>query len=379
MGYKDNIENEIRQYKDTDNVHDLSDAHHYVANTYLSKLFRENIGVNDFGELVVKYVRGFNKPEEDIRILSLGSGTCDFEIDLAISNKLKCKFECYEINKYMLEKAIKKTADNKLSSRFTFVESDVNKIDLTDKYDVVIANHSLHHFVELEHIFEEVNKCMEEKSVFLINDMIGKNGHEMWDDTFDVCNRIWNLLPKELKYNHLLKANFVKRVKYERMNYEKEGFEGIRAQDILELLDEYFKFKDFATFYAFVNKFVDRDFGPNYKLDNHVHKALLDLIWRFDNDCLEKQVLKPTQIVATMVKRGCEVNDYKYTYFKKPSDVYQLQDKTYLKYFDKDILTLTQPEHSGLQKLIWKTIIFAVIIFKMFIRLPHYVLKKMVK
>jgi hypothetical protein len=56
---------------------------------------------------------------------------------------------------------------------------------------------------------------------------------------------IWETLPDSKKYNHQLK-----RLEREFVNWDcaKEGFEGVRAQDILPLLVERFDFEKFMAF-----------------------------------------------------------------------------------------------------------------------------------
>jgi len=333
MDYDERVRSEIRTYKEIAQVSVLPRSHHYVAGHYLSNLLLEKLGVPCFEDLIALHldILKKGKNEGDIEVLSLGSGNCDFELGLASQKKLTCRFTCYEINPYMLDRALSDAKAKQLEDRFIFVEADINKLRLEKKYDLVIANHSLHHFLELEHIFDEVNRCMDESSFFLISDMIGRNGHMFWDQSLDLCNRFWALLPQEFKHNHLLKEYFPLRVQFD---CSTDGFEGIRAQDILPLLDARFDFKDFATFFSIANKFIDRDFGPNFDPENAMHKALLDMVWHFDDYCLKNKILKPTQIIGSMVKKGTPVQDFRYTYFEKPADVYQLDESRFHNFFD---------------------------------------------
>lgn len=333
MDYNERVQHEIRTYQEVAQVSLLPHSHHYVAGHYLSNLLQEKLGVPCFEELILKHIHILkkSKDERDIEVLSLGSGNGDFELGLASQKNLKCKFTCYEINPHMLDRALSDAKTKQLEKQFTFIEADINKLRLGKKYDLVIANHSLHHFLELEHIFDEIAGCMDEASFFLISDMIGRNGHMFWDTTLDLCNRFWALLPQEFKHNHLLKEYFPLRVQFD---CSTDGFEGIRAQDILPLLDVRFDFKDFATFFAIANKFIDRDFGPNFDPENAMHKALLDMVWHFDDYCLKNKILKPTQIIGSMVKKGTPVQDFRYTYFEKPADVYQLDELRFYDFFD---------------------------------------------
>ena len=67
-------------------------------------------------------------------------------------------------------------------------------------------------------------------------------------------------MPSRYKYNHQLKRF---EELYENWDCSKEGFEGIRAQDILPLLLQTFRFEAFVAFGNLPDVFVDRGFGHN--------------------------------------------------------------------------------------------------------------------
>ena len=326
---------ELKIFESNINIHDLPSSFHYMSKKFIRDELVNNIGVPSFDDLVLRYIELIKnqKAETDIKILSLGSGNCHLEVNLALRCNFQGKIYCYELNQQMLERG-RQFAGEKGLSNFEFVNADVNEINIQQYFDIIIACHSLHHFVELEHIFTEVNKCMTEESYFIINDMIGRNGHMFWDNTFYICNAIWNTFPKELKYNHQLKQYFEKRIQWD---CSVEGFEGIRAQDILPLLDKYFKFKDFAPFFSVMHNFVGRDFGHNFDLENNLHIALLDMIGSYDHFALIKKILKPCQLIATMVKKNVKVSDYKYMYFEDPKEIYMQDDENIWGYFDHSI------------------------------------------
>lgn len=327
--YQNKICEEIRNYQTCSNVHDLPECFHYVSNAYLKQLVQTSLGVPSFESLIVKYVNEIlkSKKVDDLEIISFGSGNCDFEINLIKNHSIDCHLTCCEINPEMIKRGMSLAAESGVSDRVSFVETDINSMKLTKSYDIYIANHSLHHFVGLEHIFSEIHKSMTDSSYFLVHDMIGRNGHMFWNNTLDFCNRIWRMLPNELKYNHQLKQFVPKRVQWD---CSLEGCEGIRAQDVLPLLDTTFSFHDFATFFSIANRFIDRDFGHNYDIKNPLHKALLDMIWQLDDYMCRNKLLRPTQMMASMVKRENGASACtNYTYFKTPREVYMLDDARY--------------------------------------------------
>ncbi len=84
----------------------------------------------------------------------------------------------------MLER-FEKILEPSLRPLFTLADVDLNRIDtgISGQFDGVMASHSLHHLVELEHIFDWVKEVLRPGCVFAINDMIGRNGHMRWPET----------------------------------------------------------------------------------------------------------------------------------------------------------------------------------------------------
>ena len=73
--------------------------------------------------------------------------------------------------------------------------------------------------------------------------MIGRNGHQLWPEALEIVHEFWRQLPERYRYNRALKRY---EELYENWDCSLESFEGIRAQDILPLLLEYFHFQLFV-------------------------------------------------------------------------------------------------------------------------------------
>jgi len=331
--YSDRVKSELDFYEDQESVHDFPESQHYINENHLRPLLVDRFPYGRFDEMVLHFYRLMKEwiPDRPLKVLSLGSGNCDFEINLVVENGLDCYVHCLELNLRMLDRAAESAKEKGVSRQFRFMNADANELSLGEEYDLVIAYYALHHFVALEHIFEQVHNALMPHSLFLVNDMIGRNGHLFWDSTLEFCRRIWNLLPKDMKYNHQLREQSTVR---EQWDCAQEGFEGIRAQDILPLLDRYFNFLDFAPFYAFVNRFTDRDYGPNFNPENPLHRAFLDLIWQLDNHCCANRLLKPTQMMACVVRKDVQVQAGRFLYFPTPSSLYELPDAALFERFD---------------------------------------------
>ena len=148
-------------------------------------------------------------------------------------------------------------ADSLLVGRIRAGEGDA-WTELIERYDVVMANQSLHHVVELEHLFDAIASAIGDQGIFITSDMIGRNGHQRWPEALAMLQEFWRELPESHRYNLQLR-----RQEHEFMNWDcsVEGFEGVRAQDILPLLIDRFGFRFFLAFGNLVTPIVDRSFG----------------------------------------------------------------------------------------------------------------------
>ena len=169
-------------------------------------------------------------------------------------------------------------------------------------YDVIIANQSLHHFIELETIFANVRNALAVDGFFLADEMIGRNGHMRWPEALVLLRQVWDSAPVRYKYNHALRRQ---EARYDNWDCSKEGFEGVRSQDILPLLIKQFNFDLFVAFGNLIDVFVDRCFGHNFDPTNPEDTDFIDTVQSLDEDCIERGLITPTHMTAVM--RRCHV------------------------------------------------------------------------
>jgi hypothetical protein len=87
---------------------------------------------------------------------------------------------------------------------------------------------------------------------------------------------------------------------YENWDCSTEGFEGVRAQDILPLLLKHFDFDLFVPFANIVDPFIDRPFGPNFKAGRPWDIGFIDRLNARDEAEIARGAIKPTHILAAM-------------------------------------------------------------------------------
>jgi len=301
--YQSKMIKEIERFKDVENVHDLPKIFHYWSNKFLFPMCRDCgfAGVTDLfvSELYAAAVRSGNpKPQ----FISIGSGNCDLEVEVArlLVGKGLAEFslECLELNPHMLARGKTSAESGGVADRLIFSEGDFNVWRPSKQYTSVMANHSLHHVVNLEGLFDGIKLSLEPDGSFVAADMIGRNGHQRWPEALAVLEKFWQELPESYRYNRQLK-----RLEQDFMDWDcsVEGFEGIRAQDILPLLIERFDFSLFLGFANVVSPFVDRSFGHNFDAAAAWDRNFIDRVHAADEEGFANAGrLKPTQMMAVM-------------------------------------------------------------------------------
>ena len=293
---------EKRTYDDILDVHGLPPIFHYWSTTHLEPLLRQ-FGYSDPNDFIAQSLRKHLAQEGDAcRFVSLGSGNCDTEVAIAARlrpyGESNFVVDCVDMNRAMLDRGRDAAQKEGLGAQLSFVESDLNSWTPTHDYDAVIANQSLHHVVELEHLFAQVKRAMKPKGSFIISDIIGRNGHQRWPEALEIVHEFWRRLPPSYRINWQLRSY---EDLFEDWDSSVEGFEGIRSEDILPLLTQQFRFRFFFAFGNIIDPFIDRSFGPNFDTAVDWDRAFIDEVHYRDEAELIAGRLTPTHLIAVAV------------------------------------------------------------------------------
>ena len=304
--YEKRVKHQIRQFANMERLKGLPPVYRYWSQNYVVPKIREvfdvpthlHIYISAFGEAL-------RSAEGNGKILSVGSGDANVEVALAkqmlaagIGNFTILATELSEVR---FERAKRLVHESQLNDYFEFKVVDVNEWQPDERFFGVMAQHTLHHIVELEKLFSFIDRNMYDEGAFVVVDMIGRNGHMRWPETLEYVEKIWSFLPDKYKFNHQF-GKFMPQ--YVNWDCSRKGFEGIRSQDILPLLCEYFSFTHFLGTGGFVEVFVDRGFGHNFDVDDPADRNFIDIVARLNDALLETGEIKPTMIFAVCQKKN---------------------------------------------------------------------------
>ena len=298
---------EIKRFKSCRNVHELPAIFHYWSNKYLVPKFL-SFGFGNPKEFFHLYMMRccLRFAGDDCRFISIGSGNCDLETEIARmllkSGGSNFVLECLDVNQHMLKRGRTLAEENGLLNHMRFVCSDITLWEPDEQYHLVMVNHSLHHFVALERLFDNIHKVLHPEGYFVVDDMIGRNGHMRWPEALAIVQELWKELPDCYKYNHQLKRLEIEYENWDCSRYG--GFEGIRSQDILPLLLKKFHFDLFVGFGNVIDVFVDRNFGHNFDPNSKFDTEFIDRVHAIDEKSINSGAIKPTHMTAAMTKNG---------------------------------------------------------------------------
>lgn len=299
--YSARVSKELELYAEQEEVHDLPAIYHFWSARYCTPLLQE-VGFGNLNEFLDQHVaeQCARRAPERTRLVSLGAGNGDTEIGIASRLRDRgienLELTLLELNPQMLERAVTDANKLGLADRVIAKQTDLNSWQADGNSDVYLANHSLHHVVNLEGLFTEVKTSLDPEGVLLVNDMIGRNGHVRWPEAADLLRRIWDVAPEDYRWNPFLRG--VEDV-YPDIDCSTSGFEGVRAQDILPLLLERFHPDVYISFLNVADPFIDRVYGPNFDIDSPEDRAFIDALGRLDDAAIDLQLVTPTHLIGS--------------------------------------------------------------------------------
>lgn len=296
------LREEVGIFRDKDEVHDLPPIFHYWSNKYLRPVLEEQ-GFSNPHQFLAKFLHesaartGVDHPI----FLSVGAGNCDTEVRVAKLLRERGMHDftihCLDLNASMLRRGIEMAQREGVAAHIEVIECDFNSWKAGVSYQGIMACQSLHHVVNLEGLFGQIARGLSPGAYFIVDDMIGRNGHKRWPEALIEVRRFWRELPRSYRYNHQLGRH---ERTYINWDCSTAGFEGIRAQDVLPLLTESFHFHLFVGFANVIDVFIDRAFGRNYNADVEWDRAFIDRVHAFDEAALVRGALTPTHMMAVL-------------------------------------------------------------------------------
>lgn len=257
------------------------------------------------GDEVMEYeefvVNSFLKDEQCLRMLSLGSGTCQHELEFASYNNF-AEILCLDISDIPLKKA-EKTASKKELKNISFKVQNIYDFEFPKNYyDIVIFNASLHHFKNVDHLLGNLLiNTLKKNGKLIINEFVGPNRLQFPKYQLKAINSALEIIPK--KYKKRFKLNSYKNKVYGsgllRMIIA-DPSECIESENILPTIKKYYKTIYEVPLGGNILMSVLKDLAHHFIDINDEKQDILNKLFEFEDEYLKKH---PSDFVFGIYKK----------------------------------------------------------------------------
>ena len=209
--------------------------------------------------------------ERPLRVLSLCCGAARIEAAYSLRVGDRVEWTLLDINRDLLRMAATQFAP---SIKVDLVEGDVNCLEPTgEKWDIIMCVSALHHVVELENVIGFCHKSLTENGEFWsVGENIGRNGNRLWPDARIAANLFFRQLPDRLRLNsHTGEID----EEIPDKDYSVGCFEGIRSEEIIDIINSYFVPLDVHIRNCFLWRLVNLAYSDNYDLQDQEDRQWL--------------------------------------------------------------------------------------------------------
>lgn len=156
------------------------------------------------------------------------------------------------------------------------IVGDVNEIDLRGQsFDIALCVSGLHHVVELEHLFDQIDRALREDGEFWsIGETLGRNGGRMWPESYEVANAFFRRLPPKYRTNRILASTIEEELSD--MDYSIGCFEGIRSEAIVPTIARHFEPLQVSRHNCIIWKLFSTAYADNYDTSLPEDLALIE-------------------------------------------------------------------------------------------------------
>lgn len=243
------------------------------------------------------------REKKGLKVLSLGSGTCQHEIYYAGFTNIFSEILCVDLGLNNIQAAQKK-AEEKHLKNIDFKCEDIYKTSFKENhYDLVVFHASLHHFSPLDELFKnKILPALKTNGFLFINEYVGANRFQFPKKQVKAINEALNSIPKIYKIRSA--TNLVKKKFYGNgivRVYLADPSESVSSNDILDTIYTYFNVIEEKSFGGNILMSVFKDIAYHFVDLNHEKQTIINTLFRFEDDYLKEN--KPDFLIGFYQKK----------------------------------------------------------------------------
>ena len=185
----------------------------------------------------------FLKDKTNLKLLSLGSGICNREIELAKHSTIFKEVVCVDIAENLLQIAAKNAIQNNVTN-IKFINKNIDDFDFDEnEFDIVFFKSSLHHFDKIDTFLPgKIKHTLKSNGLLIINEFVGATRHQFSKKQITAINEAISIIPKKFRtrYKSKLTKNKYRGVGVLRMILA-DPSECIDSESIMPTIHKHYK------------------------------------------------------------------------------------------------------------------------------------------
>ena len=287
------VEEEIEEHSQIELTEDLKlgGIHAQKAWGYWFKYLTNNIWKTSFTAEILNVSDGIQNP----RSLSLGCGHGGIELETAKLLKPGYQMLALDLNPEIFTQARADVEANNLNIEFMAV--DLNFFEIEEKsFDVIFAHASLHHLLNLEHVFKQIYHGLKDEGRLIILDIIGKTQVLFWKPNVDYAIDLVQKMPPKYSAGISLPPYSEPSVQI--------SMEGVRQEEIEPVMSDYFTPVKEFKYGSFIRMICTHpQLGIRFDPDIEEDRQYLQSIFDLDLSQIKDGKLRPTEIFGIYKKK----------------------------------------------------------------------------
>ena len=302
--YEQLVAAEVHEYDTVPVTEDLrlGGVHAQKAWTYWFQYLGDRIWKTDFTREVVAGALTMADCTRPVHVLSLGCGHGGLELEIAGRlDDRPHRLVAVDLNQRLFAEAERRAAGRGLNIEWESV--DLNFVEIAEEaFDVIYAHASLHHIINLEHVFQQVRKGLKRDGRFVMLEMIGKSELLFWPENLKAAIEVVRHMPA--RYARSVPDPAQIAASYERRY---AGTEGIRQEEIPSLVEHWFQPVKVFTYGAFVRIICTHPvLGQVFDPERPEDRRYLETVFEHDLRLVREGRLRPTEMFGVFTLKAAQ-------------------------------------------------------------------------